>query len=185
MCMQIFSLNSFFSMFGRVKIIPEEGFSITRMTDSYVKNVSNIVFMEDNFSEESFKNSVQVDPRDHEVNPLEDFYIIDMFLKGYSIDEICLKLHRNTRSITLRLRLFLGINHSFRVCYDNMTNENRENALQLINLFKGRALTFLAYCEDVLLVDEIKKTFDEKNDDRVFAVRVNQWSRTKNVLNLS
>ena len=114
----------------------------------------------------SYDNINLRDRSDWDMNPIEDFIIVKLYLDYKPVPQIASLIHRTDRSVGLRLRLLLHpilVTPDYRDC-----GLREEGAIQAVNYFlKTRSDNFIAYGKqrDVERDLELQREFLELMDE--------------------
>ena len=111
-------------------------------------------------SEEAFNIYLQGRKTDYDMNPIEDFIIMGMYLNYYSVVEISKVVKRPERAINLRLRMFLT-SHTIEDRYDDKGRRDEVSISTLLGLLKIRSDHFVHAYNMKEAADFVSECFQE------------------------
>lgn len=119
------------------------------------------IFSEEYLTDEYFYKVSNSNTQDFEVNPIEDYYIVKLFLTDYSAHHIANFLKRSLKCIQLRLRILLN---SDGLTYSKYIADAELKAL-FISKFRHKAVLYYKFCLERKWIWDVVEVFDLVFDD--------------------
>lgn len=119
------------------------------------------IFSQEYLSDEYFNKVANATVNDFDVNPIEDYFIVKLFLCDYSAEHIATFLKRSLKCVLLRLRLLLqsdGVTYSRHIA-------NPELKALFIDKFKQKAIMYHSFCVERKWIWDVVEVFDQVFDD--------------------
>lgn len=112
------------------------------MSSSFGDVLLDRIFNEEYLTEEYFSKYLKLELSDEDVNPLEDYFIVKLYLHGKSTGCIARFLKRSLKCVNLRLRLLLESNS-----YLEPEMHSSEVKQYIISKFRERGNRYKSFCE--------------------------------------
>lgn len=136
-----------------------------RYTIGFASEISDRLQLSSFSSEEAFTDYVMTSSKmDYDMDPLEDYFLIRMYLTGQSVKNISSFLRRNERAVSLRLRMFLNIRNE--MVFMKNTTDN-EGIVLIIKAFYERAKRFCTFLHTKLVDNWIMQEFGVEDPDQI------------------
>lgn len=127
----------------------------------FAVNLVNGLSSSNLISEDYYRSCVTLTPKDHEVNPFEDHWMIEAYLHKMPVSEIATRLKRKVKVIQLRLRMLLQIRVEVKL---NDLPGDKEGIELICRFFSERAKKFYAHCKDIVWQGEYMDLMNENID---------------------
>jgi hypothetical protein len=115
------------------------------------------IFSEEYLTDEYFYKVSNSKTQDFEVNPIEDYYIVKLFLTDYSAQHIANFLKRSLKCIQLRLRILLN---SDGLTYSHYIADAELKAL-FISKFRQKAVMYYKFCLERKWIWDVVEVFEQ------------------------
>lgn len=134
---------------------------MVELSEDFKGTMWETIFSEEYLTDEYFYKVSTSNTQDFEVNPIEDYFIVKLFLLDKSSEYIAKLLKRSLKCIQLRLRILLNSDGS---TYSQYLADAKLKAL-FINKFHQKAVLYHEFCLERKWIWDVVEVFEHAFGD--------------------